>query len=228
MDIHSQCQPNYHTTAIYPLPKVGTIDIHVAVVDEQELTRIAVCEILSRVADIHFVGDFVSVDTMLASNPSVDVLLIGDATPTRSHMLTAITQVHEVHPDLRLIALGQRWTYAAIREAIAHGATGIIDRDEHVRDLLPAAVHHVHRGEPYLSPKIASLLLRHETQNGALTPRELRIVHLMHEGLSTKQIAVELNISPRTIYRHQVEIRHKLGVQTKQQIVHEAGRQGLL
>lgn len=199
--------------------------VHVSVIDRQELVRIAVHEILSRIADVHFVGDFTSIEELLASNAQADVLLLGDT--VRDGLLDAIAHVAETCPQLRIIALGRRWTRTTVQTAIERGAIGIMDRDEHLRDLLSAAVQRVHRGERYLSPTVAALAFQQE-MSSLLTPCELHIVRLMHDGATTKQLAAALDISTRTVYRHQAEIRRKLGVQTKQQIVHEAVQRGLL
>lgn len=200
--------------------------ISVCVIDEQELVRIAIREILNGATDVNFVGGFSDVGTMLESGEEIDVLLLGDSLPYSSS-LTTVARLSESRPNLRVIVLGRQWTGPGVQAALECGAMGVMDRDEQLHDLLAAGVNRVHMGQRYLSPAVA-LVFTDTSQDNPLTERELEIVRLMRDGAVTKEIALALGIRPRTVYYHQDNMCEKLGVQTKQQIVHEAIRRGLI
>ena len=71
--------------------------------------------------------------------------------------------------------------------------------------------------------------MRVRVDKSALTRRQLDVVELMAEGMSNRQIAEELGISPNTVKAHGVSIRNKLGhPHTRAATVAEAVRRGVL
>lgn len=202
------------------------MSIHVGVIDDQELVRIAIREILNGATDINFIGGFADVGTMLESGEEIDVLLLGN-TLTHANTLTTIARLSESRPDLRVIVLGRQWTGPTVQAALECGAMGVMDRDERLHDLLAAGVHRVHLGQRYLSPAVA-LVFTDTSQDNPLTERQMEILRLMRDGATPKVIAAALGIKTHTVYNHQTEMCQKLGVQTKQQLVLEAVRRGLI
>ena len=61
-----------------------------------------------------------------------------------------------------------------------------------------------------------------------LTPREVEVLKLVAEGWSSRQIAEELVISPRTVERHRENIMEKLGLRDRLELARYAIRQGLI
>ena len=64
--------------------------------------------------------------------------------------------------------------------------------------------------------------------NDRFTPQEKRIIELSHEGLSGKEIARSLNISPRTVDNHKNNIFRKLGINSTLEMVQCALRKGII
>lgn len=205
------------------------VEIKAAVVDDHDLTCIAVEEILNRASDIHFVGSFTGVGTLLESAQEVDVLLLGDSL-SQTNALAALARLSEERPNIRVIVLGRQWTETGIRAALECGAVGVMDRDELLRDLLAAGVRRVYARQQFLSPAVATVALAYTNMpdTPTLTERELEVVQLMRDGATPKAIAVALSIQLRTVYRKQETLREKLGVQTNEQIVHAAIKHGLI
>ncbi len=201
--------------------------INVGVIDDQELVRIAVQEILNRDSDINFVGGFSGVGTLLEADENIDVLLLGDTLP-HTNSFETIARLSETRPNLRVIVLGRQWTSPDVQAALECGAMGVMDRDELLHDLLAAGVRRVHLGQRFLSPAVATLAYTETPPDNPLTERELDVVRLMRNGATPKAIGVELGVKTRTVYRYQDKIRLKLGVQTTQQIVFEAIQRGLV
>ena len=94
------------------------------------------------------------------------------------------------------------------------------------------AIRQVHAGDSYLSPRIATMLVKDAAQpvrrSGALSPRELGVLRLVAAGLSNRQIASALKISERTVKFHVTAIFNKLGAENRARAVALAAERGLL
>ncbi|HMN12622.1 MAG TPA: response regulator transcription factor [Bellilinea sp.] len=201
--------------------------IKAGLIDDQELVQVAVKDILGRDREIDFVGIFDNAGMLLESGEELDVLLLGGTLPLPS-LLTTVARLSETRPHLRLIVLGRQWTASTVQTALECGATGVMDRDEKLNDLLAIGVHRVYDGDQFLSPAIA-LVCANAPQDNPLTERELEILKLMAQGgLDPQRIAVTLKIKRDTVYKYRRNILDKLDVQTNEQAVHEAIRRGLI
>jgi len=106
-------------------------------------------------------------------------------------------------------------------KALELGVYGYVLKESAVSDILQA-VQIVANGKHYISPSISDYLIRrsnHTTQNNNfrspvanLTLSEQRIIHLISENKTTKEIAEELNISINTVENHRSNICHKLNI----------------
>lgn len=132
-------------------------------------------------------------------------------------------------PLLALVADGER-----ARVALASGARGALLRDGDGRRMA-AALAAIDAGlivvdEPFVEGLVDSPPADPVTDDwiDPLTARELEVLELMAEGLSNKEIGVELAISPHTAKFHVNTILGKLDAQTRTEAVVRAARTGLL
>ena len=110
--------------------------------------------------------------------------------------------------------------------AIDAGASGYLLKTAHAADVV-AAIRSVARGEVVLHPAIARHLVRHASdgRRESLTDRELEILRLAARGQRTRDIALQLSVSTRTVDAHFTGIFNKLGVSSRTEaIVHAASR----
>ena len=107
------------------------------------------------------------------------------------------------------------------RTAIEMGGKGYLLKDSATEEIV-TAIHTVIAGQIYMSSGIALQLLQggraaNKTQNnslvGDLTPSEQRILSLIADGLSSKEIGAELSIHYRTVENHRTNICRKLGIE---------------
>jgi two-component system, NarL family, nitrate/nitrite response regulator NarL len=116
--------------------------------------------------------------------------------------------------------------------ALARGAAGYLSKEVD-REAICDAVLAVARGETVLSPDVQRNLagaIRHRDapERPLLTPRELAVLSLVAEGLSTPQIAARLKVASATVKTHLQSIYHKLDVPDRTSAVAAAMRRGLL
>ena len=106
-------------------------------------------------------------------------------------------------------------------EALDLGAVGYVLKDSATTDIT-GAIHAAASGQPYISPAISSYLFNRATRSTTLvqqvphlndlTPTERRVLKLIAENMTSKEIAVEFYISYRTVENHRANICQKLNL----------------
>ncbi|NLF76563.1 MAG: response regulator transcription factor [Chloroflexi bacterium] len=204
------------------------MSIKVAIIDDQDIIRLGVQQSLGGVSDIALLGEYADVDTFCQSTAAqrADVVLLDDSLPDMS-LLEALVSVQACCPTAAVLVLGSRLTQRDVHRAIEAGASGVVCKQESLRDVLLIGIRHVHHGHVYLSPEPALLAGRIRTEL-VLSPRLDQVLHLVARGRHVQEMAHELGISTRAIYNARTRLREILEVASNEQIVAEAMRRGLL
>jgi DNA-binding NarL/FixJ family response regulator len=160
-------------------------------------------------------------------NPQV--ILLDLMTPRLAVLeLKSITQKF---PSARVIALTEEENEEQAVQAIGAGAAGIIARSASSIELR-SAIGKVARGETYLSPTLRrAIAKRPETPQAflpKLTSRQNEVLKMIAEGRGTKEIALRLNISAKTVETHRARIKRRLNIRDIAGLVRHAVRQGLI
>src|SRR5262245_15939131 len=146
--------------------------------------------------------------------------------------LEATRQIVQTNPRTEVLILTMHQSDEVVREVLKAGARGYVlksDADQH----LIAAIEMLLQHKPFLTSNVTDAVLTKYlngdlgADNGPdtrLTPREREIVQLLSEGRSNKEVAVELDISTRTVETHRANIMHKLGVESLSELVRYAIR----
>lgn len=173
-------------------------------------------EALQKIADLH--PDVIIVDLVL---PGMDGLSL-------------IPLLKRRRPASELLVVSSFVDEAKVLNAIQIGASGYIMKDAQPKELA-RAVRSAARGELYLDPKAAhflSLGLRGDFESVVgleeLTEREIDVLLLVTRGLSNKDIASDLSISPKTVKAHVSSILAKLNVESRLQAALFALRHGMV
>ena len=153
-----------------------------------------------------------------------DVCLVDEG--LRGGALVAVDSIFRRLPAAKLIMLTEAEEPKSLLQSIRAGAVGYVRKDlDPTR--LPATIHGVLDGEAALSRRLTyrlleSLRTRERGRSAPTTPggpsitdRELEVLELMTEGLSTSQIAMQLSISEVTVRRHASSVVSKLGVEDR-------------
>jgi DNA-binding NarL/FixJ family response regulator len=149
------------------------------------------------------------------------------STDTLSH----VRRVHEIHPTIRLVVLGDVADYSVIDEAFSAGVcvycVKTADRDD-----LAAAIRQAFERSIYLAADTTDSLPRvsaaaHSPEHG-LTRRELEVLRLTAEGYSNSHLARMLWVTEQTVKFHLSNIYRKLGVANRTEASRWAQLNGLL
>jgi DNA-binding NarL/FixJ family response regulator len=139
--------------------------------------------------------------------------------------------------DVRVVAHGCFDSDIEMLACAEAGVCGFLTREASVDDLV-AAIRGANEGELLCSPKMAAALLRrvtalasgrlHDATDSELTTRELQVARLIDQGLSNKQIALQLEIELSTVKHHVHHILEKLEVARRGEAVARLRQRGVL
>ncbi len=145
---------------------------------------------------------------------------------------TICTRVKERLPETAIVILTAHPEEMAVRSCLKAGASGCLFKDTSEQNLLAALLQVVH-GRAVLDPRIAGAMLprnssRTPTPDGALTGREHEVLMLIARGLTTKEIAETVGLSPNTVKSHSRTLFTKLAAHNRVQALTAAKERGLI
>jgi two-component system, NarL family, nitrate/nitrite response regulator NarL len=194
------------------------------VVSDVLIYREGIAAGLERLGDLHVVGAVPAdeIGEILAAQP-VEILFV-DISRTCSR--DAARAARALSPEIQIIGFGMTSEDEGLAGAEA-GVTAFVDHDGTITDLNQAAKRAL-SGIPVCPPQLTTRLLQRVAQvagrgrpeaDAHLTRREREIATLVEEGLSNKEIACTLNISPATVKNHVHMILDKLNLPRRRMIV---------
>ncbi len=145
-----------------------------------------------------------------AHRPDVAILNFGSLDSP-----SELRDLHQRHPETRMIVLANRPTPTDCRQMLAFGATACLAKSTEARDVLHA-IYLASRGLHVLPPAAtpAHMPLGPEL----LTPREADVLELLQHGRSNSEIAALLHVGVETVRTHARHIYRKLGVRTRRDL----------
>ncbi|MFK4189349.1 response regulator [Streptomyces sparsogenes] len=209
----------------------GEGKIRIFLLDDHEILRRGVHELLSGEPDMAVVGEAGTVAEALAQLPGAhpDVALLDLRLPDGSGV-EVCRELHVHHPDVRCLMLTSYADDAALVDAIAAGASGHVHKDVGSGELL-AAVREVAAGAEVGVGAGAGLGAEVGAEVGAgvgagglgddrsagLTEQERRILVLIGEGLTNRAIGQRLHLAEKTIKNYVSGLLAKLGMERRSQ-----------
>jgi DNA-binding NarL/FixJ family response regulator len=201
----------------------STPKITVYIVDDHPVFRHGLKQIIQNDEAFVVVGDAGDDATALAEIPKLrPQMVIVDVRLPKQGGLELVRALRALQPGSRCIMLTMHAEESTFNAAMDAGSLGYILKEDAL-DLVILGLRAVAAGTIYLSPKIASWIMRRQQRASALkevkaglaslTATERRILHLVAENKTNKQIAGELFISHRTVETHRSKICEKLELQ---------------
>ncbi|MBI2832400.1 MAG: response regulator transcription factor [Chloroflexi bacterium] len=211
--------------------------IRVLVADDHTIVRDGICSLLSLCGDIEVVCQAINGAEALkmVEQYQPDVVLLDISMPVMDG-LEATRRIHKEFPRTKVLVLTQHDDKEFVLPIIEAGASGFISKVAASSEL-PVGIRSVFRGDSYLSPAVARLLIegyRHGDGRVShdpyeqLTNRERDMFKLMVEGYTTQEIADKLVISPKTVEGHKTNLMAKLGMRNRVELVKYALRKGII
>lgn len=164
-------------------------------------------------------------------------LILFDLDPDDDAGIETIREIVRNHPGMRIIALSSRGEDAIIESAVRAGVRGFICKAE-TSDNLADILKTVAQGGAYLSPHLVGRVmdrLKHGELRSTsapvlrgLTEREVQVLRLLAEGMTTKDVASALHLAVETVRTYRKTLMKKLGVHNVAGLVHVAAAAGLI
>ncbi|QEH32934.1 Transcriptional regulatory protein DegU [Aquisphaera giovannonii] len=210
--------------------------IRVILADDHTFLRLGLRALLEDAPGIEIVAEAGDGEEALdlVANLRPDVL-VTDINMPRLDGLKLASRVSADHPATRVLILSMYADREFARKALSSGAAGYLVKDAGEAEL-EAAIRAVARGESYLSPTISAHLVKEfsrlaraeTTKPNPLTARQVEVLKLVAEGMTTKAIARCLGVSIKTVDTHRTQLMDRLGIHDVAGLVRYALRQGFI
>src|ERR1700754_549343 len=198
--------------------------VSVFLVDDHEVVRRGLADLLASDPELEIIGDAGSVSEAMVRVPALkpDVAVLDVRLPDGNGIELCRDLLSEL-PDLRCLMLTSFTSDEAMLEAILAGASGYVVKD--IRGMeLAQAIKDVGAGKSLLDNRAAAALmakLRDTTQPedplSGLTDRERTLLGLLSEGLTNKQIAARMFLAEKTVKNYVSRLLAKLGMERRTQ-----------
>lgn len=197
------------------------IETRILLVDDHAVVLAGLRTVLADEPGVEIVGEARNGREALhmATELDPDLVLMDISLPGMSG-IDATKRIRESVPSAQVVCLSLHMDHRIVDTAIKAGASGYILKDCAHEELV-IAIRTVLSGKSYLSPTIVDRVL-HSVRHGAseggdqvdqpLTRREVEVLQRIADGLSTKELAYQLQVSVKTISTHREHIMDKLGI----------------
>jgi DNA-binding NarL/FixJ family response regulator len=205
----------------------------VLIVDSNQTQRQLLLRALRRRPEFKVAACGTEMDEILAAvtaaNPQVAIM---NADHDRDHRqdLSLVRRFHLTHPAIAKVLLIDGYERNMVVNAFRSGARGLFCFSDHPFRMLCKCIQSVNRGQVWANnqqllylietiTEVPSLRLVNANGTKLLTPREEQVVALVADGLSNKEVALELRLSEHTVKKYLFRIFDKLGISSRVELV---------
>jgi DNA-binding NarL/FixJ family response regulator len=207
--------------------------IRVFLLDDHEIVRRGVKELLEAEGDLEVVGEAGTAAEALARIPPTrpDVAVLDVRLPDGDGVQVC-REIRSAHPEIQCLMLTSFADDEALFQAIVAGASGYVLKQIKGADVVEA-VRAVGKGRSLLDPSLTARVLE-RLRSGSeedellarLSPQERNILRLIADGLTNRQIAEEVHLAEKTVKNYVSNLLSKLGMERRTQAAVYAARLG--
>ncbi len=204
--------------------------VRVFLLDDHEVVRRGLRELLEAEDDLEVVGEADTAETALARIPatSPDIAVLDVRLPDGDGV-EVCREIRSKHPEIACLMLTSFSDDEALFAAIMAGAAGFVLKQVRGSDLVDA-VRRVAAGESLLDPTVTARVLERlraspeDDELSGLTPQEQRILALIGEGYTNRQIGEEMFLAEKTVKNYVSNLLSKLGMNRRTEAAAYAAR----
>jgi DNA-binding NarL/FixJ family response regulator len=204
--------------------------------DDHAIIRQGLCSLLEKQPDIEVVGAVEdgqkAIELVRELKPDIVIM---DISMPNLNGIDATRKIIGELGNVKVIALSIHSSRRFVMEMLKAGASGYILKECLFNELLEA-IQTVRKGEIYLSHRITGVVVddyvkrlsgEYQAEAPDLSPREREVLQLLAEGKSTKQIALHLHVSAKTVESNRRNIMDNLDIHSVAELTKYAVREGL-
>ena len=211
--------------------------IRLLLVDDHKILRDGLKKAIGQESDMIFVGEAENgrIAFKLARETLPDVIIMDISMPDLNG-IEAARQIIRQNRDQKIIALSMHADKHYVLGMLKAGVKGYILKTNAFEELAQA-VRIIMKGQPFISRELTGIVVKSAVTNlqcdtaknsETLTSREIEILQLIAEGKNSDYMAVELNISRRTIEVHRRNLKKKLKLNTIADLTRYAIKTGII
>ncbi|MDQ0728369.1 response regulator transcription factor [Microbacterium sp. W4I20] len=212
--------------------------IRVLIVDDDPLVRSALSHFVSRDPDITVIAQAEDgIEAIATVEREMPDIVMMDVQMPQMNGIEATAVIVERWPEVRVLAVTTLDGRETVLPMLSAGASGYLLKDSSAEEIV-TGVREVHSGASSLSPRIASMLIRHvrDSEPAAadltalepLTDREAEVLQCLAKGMSNAEIARTLIVSEGTVKAHLGRMMSKWHLRDRVQILVAAAHAGLV
>jgi two-component system response regulator NreC len=210
--------------------------MRILIADDHGIVREGLRSLIEKEPDMEVVGEAKDgLETVaLAKQLAPDVIIMDISMPNLNG-IEATRLILAQNPKIKVIVLSIHAERRIVKEILSAGAAGYVLKT-YLFEELSRALHSVMVNGYYLSPKVTSIVVGEYLDDSAkvqagdkvkLTDREREVLQLIAEGKTSKQIALILHVSPKTIETHRRKLLEKIEVSGVAELTKYAIREGI-
>jgi DNA-binding NarL/FixJ family response regulator len=200
----------------------------ILIVDDHPILRLGARQVIESQGSMMVCGE---VDTVRDARNAIRDLepdaVMADISLRQGDGIELLREIRAHHPTLPVLVFSSHDEAIYAERLLAAGANGYLMKHA-APDEVVAALQRVLSGGIYVSDAISNTMLRKFASDGAyaaanpierLSNREVQILHMIGKGLSTREIALSLNLSVKTIESHRQRVKRKLNLVNATQLM---------
>jgi len=206
----------------------------VFIVEDHPITRAGLCAVINRDPDLSVCGEADDAPSALSLIANArPAILVTDITLKTSNGIELIKNVLALLPNLKILAMSMHDERVYAERALRAGAKGYVMKKEATEYLVPA-IRTILGGGIYMSEQMQKNLLAGLLSQGkkeeadfpldTLSDREIEVFQLIGNGFTTKEIALRLKLSPKTIDSYREHLKIKLNLKNGAELLRHAIR----
>ncbi|MBK6004806.1 response regulator transcription factor [Ramlibacter ginsenosidimutans] len=202
----------------------------VVLADDHDLVRAGIQGLIELLPDVEVIAQARSGEELLALLERVRPdLVVTDIGMPGIDGVEAVTRIRARHPSLPILVLSMFDSAEMVQRAVASGANGYLTKSAAPHELQHAIGVMLTTGS-YFNAAVARLLMHRvdALADDGLTDRQQEVLSLLASGLSSKEIAFQLKLSPKTIDVHRARIMERLDLRDVASLTRYAVRRGLV
>jgi DNA-binding NarL/FixJ family response regulator len=203
----------------------------VLIVDDHPMMREGLAQLLGQEADLKVSGQAATArEAMELTEVQTPDLVIADISLPDKSGLELIKDLQALHPGIRVLVISMHDEALYAERVLRAGGRGYVMKQEGGRKILEA-IHRVLAGQVHVSDTMSARLLETfsakkpvTTPVERLTDREFEVFQMIGGGLGTREIAMKLHLSVKTVEVHRGNIKEKLDIRSAPELIRYAVR----